>query len=90
MVKSLLLRVNRRNRPFKRLQGIHVCEGHLTLLPLQNEIMKAKIKLEEFRDQMNWEQQTMDAFLQKSEREYEDMMAMAKYAQQDERRIKVE
>jgi len=55
----------------------------------QNNIFKGTEKLEHLKGQMNWDQQSLNAWLKESVKKDEDTMILQKYTRTDEGKIKV-
>ncbi|XP_077581208.1 coiled-coil domain-containing protein 39-like [Stigmatopora nigra] len=55
---------------------------------LEDQILRAKQKLERFGQRMDWDRRALDAFLEESAQREEHAATLVKYSGQDERRIK--
>ena len=56
---------------------------------IQNNIFKGNEMLQQIKNQMNWDQKALEAWLEESAQRDDDAMILQKYTRSDETKIKV-
>lgn len=74
---------------FKNSDTCDKCYFKTFSLCVKEKLSEAQEKIERFRQQMQWDQQAMEAFLMESAQKEEDTMAMVKNSQQNRQKVKV-